>query len=132
MKHVSQAVSKTFTRETERLLDSTRALKVWVQLAEIFGKAHYRENGDSPSKLWVQAIERLSDVQLATGLANLGNDGLTFPANLSQFLEACKRSKPVRHLGVPLLPPSDEERAREADRAWEAMERLAGRSLRPE
>ena len=70
-------------------------MKVWAQLAELFGKAHFRENGDAPSSLWQQAVWRLTDEQIVTGLANLGNDGLTFPANLSQFLAACKR-KPAK------------------------------------
>jgi len=94
----------TNSKPSEPRRDLTRAAKVWVQLAEMFAKAFLRENGDEPTVLWQQAIWRLTDAQIATGLANLGNDGLKFPPNLSQFLEACKRSKPVRYLGVKQLP----------------------------
>ena len=59
----------------------------------MFSKAFFRENGDNPPSLWHQAFARLTDKQITTGLANLGNDGLKFPPNLSQFLEACKREK---------------------------------------
>lgn len=115
--------------EYEKKPDSTRALKVWAQLAEMFGKAFYREHGDEPAALWQQAISRLSDTQLVRGLANIANDGLEFPPNLPQFLAACKRLPPVRHLGVPCLPLDTKA---EAAKAWEHMERLAGRPLRPD
>lgn len=98
----------------------------------MFGKAFYRENGDKPTRLWVLAIARLTDEQIANGLANLGNDGLRYPANLSMFVEASKRTHRHRHLGVPLLPLSDAERKVNADKAWDHMEKLAGRKLRPE
>ena len=90
-------------REPERPLDSTRAMQVWAQLAEVFGKAFYREHGETPSKLWVAAVNRLTDDQIKRGLANLANDAMQFPANLSQFVAACKRLPPVRQLGVPQI-----------------------------
>ncbi len=124
--------SQPYTPESERPQDSSRALKVWAQLGELFGKAFYRENGVEPAGLWVQTIGRLADGQLATGLANLGNAGLSFPPNLSQFIEACKREAPVRQLGVKLLPLPDTEKKADADKAWGHMEKLAGRTLRPE
>lgn len=106
-------------------------MKVWVQLAEIFSKAFYRENGPEPTHLWAQAIAHLTDPQISTGLTNLGNDGLKFPPNLSMFIAACKRQKPVRQLGVKSLPISDAEKLANANKAWADMERLAGRKLRP-
>lgn len=106
-------------------------MKVWAQLAELFGKAFYREHGEEPTPLWSRAIARLSDQQIAQGLANLANDGLEFPANLPQFVAACKRLPPVRQLGQKYLPnPGDREK--DAEKAWRDMERLAGRKLRPE
>lgn len=119
---------QTFTPETDSKPDSTRALKVWVQLAEMFGKAFYRENGDTPQKLWTQAIGRLTDDQLKHGLANLGNDGLAYPPNLSQFVVACKKPKTAGHWDA--LPPPKEDREAEAEKAWQRMEMLAGRKLR--
>lgn len=62
---------------------------VWVQLAELYGKALYREHGSTPSMLWKQAIERLSDEQIENGLTNLGREALAYPCNLGQFAEAC-------------------------------------------
>lgn len=105
-------------------------MKVWVQLAEMFGKAFYREHDDMPPRLWVQAIDRLTDSQIALGLANLGNADLRFPPNLSMFVSACKKQEPVRALGVKLLPMSDTEKQANAEKAWRDMERLAGRPLR--
>jgi len=83
-------------------------MRVWVQLAEIFGKAFYREHAKTPPNLWVQAIDRLQDHEIIRGLANLANDNLQFPANLSQFVSACKRTPPVRQLGVKYLEDSRE------------------------
>ena len=126
-------ITKHLTRSTLEIKseqDCKRAEKVWVQLSELFGKAHYRESGNTPPNLWIQAIKSLSDAQLMAGLANLGNDGLSFPPNLSQFIAACKRSKPVRQLGVKLLPMSDSEKKVNADKAWADMERLSGKKLR--
>ena len=98
----------------------------------MFGSAFYREHSDMPLKLWRHAFAKLSDAQIATGLANLGNDNLAFPPNLSQFVSACKRTTRSAY-GVKALPDlSDDARKREADKAWEYMESLAGRKLRPE
>jgi hypothetical protein len=69
-------------------------MKVWVQLADMFAKAFIRENGESPSILWKQAVWALTDEQIANGLANLGNADLSFPPNLSQFVSACKKQPP--------------------------------------
>lgn len=57
----------------------------------MFGKAFFREHSEKPTPLWIQAINRLTDRQIVNGLANLGNDGLAFPPNCSQFVAACKR-----------------------------------------
>ena len=62
---------------------------VWVQLAEVYGKALYREYGSEPPMLWKKSIEQLSDEQIQRGLANLAEAALPFPANLGQFVEAC-------------------------------------------
>lgn len=122
--------STQFTNETERPPDLIRSMRVWVQLGEIFSKAFYRETGTEPTPLWAQAITRLTDAQISNGLANLGNDGLKFPPNLSMFIAACKREKPVRRLGVRAIPLSDADKIANADKAWANMERLAGRKLR--
>ena len=84
------------SKPSESARDSTRPEKVWVQLAEMFGNAFLRENGDNPPTLWKQAVFRIKDAQIVAGLANLGNDGLTFPPNLSQFVAACKKPAPKK------------------------------------
>lgn len=78
-------------------------MTVWVQLAEMFGKAFYREHGGQPTRLWQQAINRLTDKQIATGLAELGNSGLAFPPNLSQFITACKTVRRTPYWSTPRL-----------------------------
>jgi len=62
----------------------------------MFGNAWFREHGEQPGQLWRDAIGRLQDHEIRNGLANLGNDNLQFPANLSQFVSACKRVKEGR------------------------------------
>ena len=73
---------------------------MWTQLGQLFGKAHFRENGNTAPELWDKAIASLSDKQIANGLGKLANDGLKFPPNLSMFVEACKFIPPHRHLGA--------------------------------
>ena len=93
----------------------------------MFGKGFYREHGEKPGNLWVQAITRLNDTELAHGLVNLANDDLKFVPNLSQFVSACRRpveSRPWEALPAPVDPKV------EAEKAWADMERLAGRKLR--
>ena len=112
-------------RESRLEPDSTRACRVWAQLAEIFGKAFYREHGETPGNLWVVAIEKLTDKEIRTGLANIANDSLAFPANLSQFVSACKHVpesrpwiKPNKNMG---LVEDKRERGRMSRLEW--MER---------
>lgn len=62
----------------------------------MFGNAFYRENGDEPGPLWKNAIDRLTDHEIVNGLANLANDNLRFPANLSMFVSACRRENEQR------------------------------------
>ena len=80
----------------------------------------------------MRSIARLTDAEIVRGLVNLDGDNRAHPANRSEFIAACKRTAPVRQLGVPLLPMSDTEKQANADKSWDDMERLAGRSLRPE
>jgi hypothetical protein len=94
MQHITKSLSGQNSRRSEKKQDLTRPSKVWVQLAEMFGNGFLRENGDEPPTLWTQAVWRLTDAQITAGLANLGNEGLGFPPNLSQFVQACKRPAP--------------------------------------
>lgn len=70
----------------------------------MFGNGFLRENGDEPPMLWKQAVWRLTDEQIRNGLGNLGNDDLSFPPNLSQFVAACKRPAPkIPYWNAPKL-----------------------------
>ena len=129
MEHVTKHLTPS-SPVSENAQDSTRPAKVWVQLAEMFSNAFLRENGDEPPKLWQQAVWRLTDAQIATGLAELGNQGLSFPPNLSQFIKACKTPPKPGHWDTKKLPaPTIDEAKENADKAWEYMEYLAGHPL---
>lgn len=137
MKKLSEVVPSRSSPSMQETLRSPasieRAMRVWTQLAEIFGNAFYREYSDAPTALWRQAIEKLTDQQLGNGLAKLANDGLSFPANLSQFVVACKTIRRTAYWDVKQLPPPTEDELKlNAEKAWDHMERLAGKKLRPD
>ena len=93
-------------------------MKVWVELAQMFSKAFLRENGDEPPLLWQQAVWRLTDAQIAAGLANLGNANLKFPPNLSQFVSACKRPAPKKRWVAPTAIEDKREPGRQSFADW--------------
>lgn len=71
---------------------------------EIFGPGFLTAYGDKPSPLWTSAVGSLSDDECRAGLAAIAKQGRDYPANLSQFMAACK-SKPLMHtLGPPTTP----------------------------
>jgi hypothetical protein len=113
-------------RQESNQTTTPRADVVWLQLSGMYGKAVFREYGEEPPTLWVQAISRLTDAQIKNGLASLGNQALSFPPNLSQFVVACKNT-PANHWKT--LPAPEYDRQAEAERAWSDMERLAGKKL---
>ena len=95
MKHISElTILKQSAPEPERPQDSTRPMRVWAQLVDMFGNAWYREHGENPGTTWQQAVWALTDNQIKAGLVNLGNSALQFPPNLSQFVSACKKPLP--------------------------------------
>lgn len=69
--------------------------------------------GEVPAPVWVAAITNLTDDECRAGLGRLAKQSREYPANLTQFVEACK-PKPVRFLGRPTTP--NEMRALEAPR----------------
>ena len=83
-----------------------RAGRVWQRLAEIHGARFLKEFGSAPNESWKRAIAKLTDHEIVRGLTNLAEDGLQHPPTLGQFVAACKRTPPVRYLGVetPRLP----------------------------
>jgi hypothetical protein len=64
------------------------------------GARFLKEFGSAPNESWTRTIAALSDRQIVRGLSNLAEDGLQHPPTLGQFVAACKRLPPVRHLGV--------------------------------
>ena len=106
------------SQRSEKGQDSTRPEKVWVQLAEMFGNAFLRESGDNPPTLWKHAVYRLTDKQISDGLANLGNEGLTYPPNLSQFVAACKKPAPRKQWVKSTLIEDKREPGRMSRAEW--------------
>ena len=69
-------------------------------MAEMFGNTFLMQFGESPPSVWMAQVERLTDEEIRRGLTSIAEADMKFPPNLSQFVAACKRIPPVRHLGV--------------------------------
>jgi hypothetical protein len=105
---------------------------VWSSMVELYGSAFTAAYGDEPSPLWAAAIAELSDEQCRKGLASLAREAREYPANLTQFVAACRPKSPgVRFLGVPLtadqlanlLPPPERRASIEKIEGWIAKMR---------
>jgi hypothetical protein len=83
---------------------------VWSSMVELYGPAFTAAYGDSPSHLWQAAIAELTDDECRNGLTSLARQAREYPANLTQFVAACRppKSGSPRYLGVPI---TDEQRA---------------------
>lgn len=77
---------------------------MWEGLKQIFGTSFVTIYGDVPSPLWVAEIARLTETEVRLGLAALSRAKREYPANLTEFVEACRPKKRVRYLGVPTNP----------------------------
>ncbi len=99
--------SKEFSRQPEAQ-DSESAIWVWQALTEMFGTPFLSSFGETPPTSWALAISRLTNDQIKRGLTNLGNDARSFPPNLSEFVDACKRLPERRFNGV--LPSPEAEK----------------------
>lgn len=71
-------------------------------MSELYGSAFKAAYGDTPSPIWERAIAELTDDQCRTGFTALAKQAREYPANLTQFLAACRPAPGVRYLGVPL------------------------------
>jgi hypothetical protein len=109
------------------ILTERRAARVWLAMAELYGPAFAAAYGDSASPLWMAAIGGLTDDQCRAGLTRLAKEGRDYPANLTQFVAACRPpSAGVRHLGralteaerVALLPPPEKLAKPEVVDSW--------------
>jgi hypothetical protein len=109
-----------------------RAGAVWRSMVELYGTAFLTAYGEKPSPLWTGAIASLTDDECRKGLTSLARQAREYPANLTQFVAACK---PVtgspRYLGVPVtpdeiagrLPPPDRQAKPEVIDGWLAKMR---------
>lgn len=67
-------------------------------MTEIYGTAFLVAYGDAPPRIWEAAIAGLTDAECRDGISRLAHEKRQYPANLTEFVEACKR-KPIRYLG---------------------------------
>lgn len=73
-------------------------------MVELYGPAFLSAYGDRPSPLWRSAIGELTDDECRVGLTVLAKQAREYPANLTQFVAACRPQKLVRYLGRPTTP----------------------------
>jgi hypothetical protein len=119
MEHAASTASRALARSSESvertqahsaIRTEQRAARVWLAMAELYGPAFAAAYGDKPSPLWSAAIGELTDDECRSGLTSLAREGRDYPANLTQFVAACRPPKmgSPRYLGVPI---TDEQRA---------------------
>jgi hypothetical protein len=100
-------------------------------MVELYGPAFNSAYGDSPSPLWQAAIAELTDHECRKGLTALARQAKDYPANLTQFVAACRPQHGVRYLGVPmtseqlaaLTPPPERRASAEKIDGWIAKMR---------
>ena len=74
-------------------------------MKQLFGNSFISIYGSEPSTLWRSAISELTDEEVEIGLLNLSKEKRAFPANLTEFVAACKPTAgSPRFLGVPIDP----------------------------
>lgn len=73
-------------------------------MAELYGASFVSAYGEKPSPLWQAAIGELSDSECKDGLTRLAKQPRSYPANLTEFVAACRPVKQVRYLGSPTTP----------------------------
>ena len=84
-------------------------------MKQLYGVSFVTIQGETPSALWVTEIAKLTDIECRDGLGRLAGEKRQYPANLTEFVAACKPPKSVRYLGAPTSP--GEMRRLEAPRA---------------
>jgi hypothetical protein len=83
-------------------------------MKQLYGLSFVTIYGEVPGALWVGEIEKLTDAECRLGLTVLATQKREYPANLTEFREACKPHKAgVRFLG---RQETAEERRRMLDR----------------
>lgn len=79
-------------------------------MVELYGTAFLAAYGETPSHLWASAIAGLTDEECRAGFVRLANQGREYPANLTQFVAAC-RYKPTQSTLGPATTPEALRRA---------------------
>lgn len=72
----------------------------------IYGTSFLTIYGEVPHPIWIAEIEKLTDKQARSGLTRLAREQREFPANLTEYLAACRGTQSPRFLGVPQSPES--------------------------
>lgn len=123
-KTASRAVSNSQPSTSEPGLPAEvrrRAAAVWEGMKQLYGLSFVTIYGEIPTPVWVGKIATLTDAECRAGLTRLAEHQREYPANLTEFFEACKPKRPVRYLGVPSspgqlrigpVPATEEQRAR--------------------
>ena len=79
-----------------------KSAAVWDAMKQIFGTSFITIYGETPSRLWVEAIGGLTDAECRHGIDEVARQRREFPCNLTEFVDLCKPKSPgVRYLGVP-------------------------------
>jgi len=89
--------SRTHSPETLK-----RAATAWQGMKQLYGQSFVTIYGQQPTSLWLEKIAGLTDEQVGQGLIRLGDKPRAYPANLTEFVEACRPTPgSPRFLGVP-------------------------------
>jgi hypothetical protein len=72
-------------------------------MKQLYGTAFVTVYGPTPSPVWEAKIAELTDAECAAGFSRLAEQKRDFPANLTEFVDACRpKSAGVRFLGRPV------------------------------
>ncbi len=58
-------------------------------MAEIYGEQWVREHGEKPSLMWKYALNKQTQVDVKTAVAEVIKQAITWPPNLTKFIELC-------------------------------------------
>lgn len=71
-------------------------------MKQLYGTAFVTVYGPTPSPVWEAKIAELTDAECAAGLSRLAEQKREFPANLTEFFDACRPKSAPRFLGRPV------------------------------
>jgi len=65
---------------------SEKAQHLWDCMADMFGSVWYERHGEQPTRIWIEAMERLSEREISLGIRRLVWSGAKFPPGLPEFI----------------------------------------------